>query len=94
MRRFVIFFLPTAVLAFMSSPSHADPRTDCPDAKPCKVITLTPDEEKALFGEKMVFETAVQARAIDLTGVAVYFRNKVSSAPAGDTPKPESSVAK
>jgi hypothetical protein len=72
------------LLALVPAAAAADPRTDCPSPQPCKVITLTAEEEQALFGPKMVFDTAVAGRQIDLFGVASYFRSKVAAAPAGD----------
>lgn len=75
-------------LLLLATPAFADPRTDCPSPTPCKVITLNADEEKALMGERMVFDTAVAARQIDMFPIASYFKNKLLAAPAGDAPKP------
>lgn len=59
--------------------------TDCPpDAKSCKVITLTPDEEQVLIAPRMILDTAATGRQIDLGGVIAYFRNKIATAPAGE----------
>jgi hypothetical protein len=82
MRRLLLLvaLLPTAALA--------DPRTDCPTPAPCKVLVLTVEEEKALVGSNMVFDTAAQGRQIELSGLAFYFRDKIARAPAGDAPKP------
>lgn len=82
----ILTFLLMVVL--LPRPARADPRTDCPSAAPCKVITLTAEEEQALFGPRMVFETAVQGRQIDIMPVANYFREKIIKAPAGDAQKP------
>lgn len=81
----VIVFL--AVILFLPRPAKADPRTDCPSPAPCKVITLSAEEEQALTGPKMLFDTAVQGRQLDMMGIASYFRQKLSIAPAGDAPK-------
>lgn len=77
------YILPTLLLV---SPALADARTDCPNQKPCKIIMLNEEEEKALLGQNMVLDTAMQGRAIDLGGVVTYFRNKLSTAPMGDVP--------
>lgn len=90
------------VIVALPRRAAADPRTDCPSPAPCKVITLSPEEEQALTGQKMVFDTAVAGRQIDLFGVVAYFREKIGRAPAGDAAKPveakpaepQSSVAK
>jgi hypothetical protein len=64
---------------------------DCPpNTGSCKVITLNPDEEKALTGQNMVLDSAEWARRLDLSGIATYFRDKIKSAPAG-TVAPEPS---
>lgn len=81
----VIVFL--MVILFLPRPAKADPRTDCPSPAPCKVITISPEEEQALTGPKMLFDTAVQGRQLDMMGIASYFRQKLSVAPAGDVPK-------
>lgn len=85
MRRLLLLvaLLPTAALA--------DPRVECPSPAPCKVIVLNAEEEQALLGSKMVFDTAVAARQLDMLPVANYFRNKIAQAPAGDAPKPADS---
>lgn len=76
------------IVVLVPRPARADPRTDCPSTAPCKVITLTAEEEQALFGPRMVFETAVQGRQLDIMPVANYFREKIIKAPAGDAQKP------
>lgn len=74
-------------MLLLSTAAFADPRVACPQG-PCKVITLNEAEEKALTGERMVFDTAVAGRQLDLMGVISYFRTKVATAPQGDMPKP------
>lgn len=81
-----LFILTGMLVIAASSPLHADPRTDCQTKDPCRVITLTPDEEKALTGQNMIFDTAVAGRQIDMSGFVIYFRNKISTAPMGDVP--------
>lgn len=80
------YLLPLLLLA---SPAFADPRTDCPDANPCKVLLLNAQEEKILMDEKGILATAAQARNLDLGALATYFQQKISRAPAGDVAKPE-----
>ena len=75
--------------ALLWSSAYADPRTDCPTPAPCKVITLTQEEEKALVGPNMVFDTAVQGRQLDMFGIITYLRQKLAAAPAGDAPRAE-----
>ena len=59
--------------------------TECPTpGEPCKVVILSPQEEKALTGQNGVLDTAAQGRLIELSGVAVYFKQKILTAPAGD----------
>jgi hypothetical protein len=79
-----------------SSSALADPRTDCPDASPCKVVTISAQEEKVLLDERGILATAAQARQLDLGGLATYFQQKIAKAPAGDpkeVPKPEAKPA-
>lgn len=90
-------FLPTAAM-LASGYAYADPRTECQTAT-CKVLILTPDEEKVLVGQNGILDTAAAARALDLGNIVSYFRTKVATAPAGDpkpapTPAPESSGQK
>lgn len=76
----------------LSTAAHA---TDCPAGAPsCKVITLTPEEENVLTGQRGIFDTAAQGRALDLANLVAYFRNKIATAPAGDVPKPTDEKAK
>lgn len=69
--------------------AHADPRTDCPDANPCKIVAITAQEEKILLDERGILATAGQARSLDLGGLVVFFQQKIARAPAGDVPKAE-----
>ena len=65
---------------------------DCPpNAKSCKVITLTPEEQDMLIRDKGILQTAVQARPLDLGAIIQYFVTKIEHAPAGkvvEPPKP------
>ena len=71
-------------LLLLSTAVFADDRTTCPDPTPCKVITLTAQEEKVLLDERGIFATAAQARQLDLAAIATYFQQKLAKAPAGD----------
>jgi hypothetical protein len=66
---------------------------DCPTpGEPCKVIFLSPQEEKLLTAQNGILDTAAQGRQIDLGGFAVYFKSKIATAPAGEmkpVPTPE-----
>lgn len=79
MRRYL---LPLILLA--STSALADPRTDCPDANPCKIVMLTAQEEKILLDERGILATAAQARQLDLAGLVAYFQQKIIKSPAGD----------
>lgn len=90
MRYVFIFLVPllagTLVPCFIAK---ADPRTDCPDPGPCKVVTLSAQEEKILIDERGILATAAQARSLDLGSLATYFQQKIARAPAGDVVKAE-----
>lgn len=79
-------FLSSLILLLLINPALAE---SCPPGAPsCKVVVLTPDEEKVLLGERGIFDTAAQARQLDLANLVIYFRNKIQSAPAGTVPAP------
>ena len=62
---------------------------DCPpNAKSCKVLTLTPEEQDMLVRDKGILQTAVQARPLDLGAVVQYFVNKIEHAAAGKVVEP------
>lgn len=75
------YLLPILLLA---TPALADPRTDCPSPKPCKVLVLSEEEQNVLMSEKGILATAAAARSLDLAGLTTYFQQKIASAPAGD----------
>jgi len=70
----------------------------CPaNAKSCKVLTLTPEEQDMLLRDKGILQTALAARPLDLGAIVQYWVNKIETAPAGkvaeppkEAPKPES----
>ena len=95
-----------AVLSFMvlaASLAFADPlpvlnaNFKCPNVgEPCKVLVLTPAEEKILTGQNAILDTAAQGRNIELGGAVVYLKNKIATAPDGEVipaPKPQAQAA-
>ena len=68
--------------------SHARAEDCPPNAKSCKVITLTPEEQDMLIRDKGILQTAVQARPLDLGAIVQYFVTKIEHAPAGKVVEP------
>jgi hypothetical protein len=60
----------------------------CPEPTPCKILFLSPQEERALIGQNGILDTAAQGRAIELGGVAVYLKQRIANAPQGEVIKP------
>jgi hypothetical protein len=57
----------------------------CPTpGEKCKVLFLTEAEERLLTGQNGILDTAAQARSLDLGQFAVYFKQKLATAPAGE----------
>ena len=68
--------------SLLTSPSWA---TDCPTpGEPCKVVVLSPQEERALTAPNGILDTAAQGRNLELGGPVVYFKQKIAAAPAGE----------
>lgn len=91
MRYFALANAVVVGLALFAIKAHAE---DCPaGAKSCKILTLTPDEEALLVRQGGIFQTAAQARSLDLGSQVQYFVTKIEAAPAGvvkpEPPKPE-----
>lgn len=90
----VIFVVGTLLLYGFFRLDQARAETidiQCPAAaKSCKVLILTPQEVNALVGDKMILQTAAQARSLDLGQVVNYFLTKLAAAPDGKVvaPKP------
>lgn len=56
----------------------------CPaNAKSCKIITLTPDEEASLVGPEMIFDHALWGARVRFDGIVQAWRDKIRNAPAG-----------
>jgi hypothetical protein len=77
-----ILLVTVPILLNWISPARA---VDCPTpGEPCKVVILSPQEEKALTGQNGLLDTAAQGRSLELGGIAVYFKQKILTAPAGE----------
>lgn len=75
-------FLAAAVFLLLVSPAFA---VDCPSgAKQCKVLIVTPEEEQVLTQQNGIFEMAEWAFR-PLGQAAKYWREKLATAPAGNT---------
>lgn len=73
--------LVAAIVFVAGYPAFA---TDCPPgAKSCKVLILTQDEVQALIGDRMILQTAQQARPLDLGSAVTFMFNKIVTAPDG-----------
>lgn len=60
---------------------------DCPpDAKSCKVIVVTPEQEQLLV--QMIENTNVQGPYAQIAMAVKFFVDLIAKAPAGDLPKP------
>lgn len=65
-----------------------DLHVPCPTpGETCKVLILTPMEEKILMQPNGILDTAAQARNLDLGQFSVYLKTRISSAPAGEVVK-------
>lgn len=66
--------------------AFADEAPKCPTpGEPCRVVYLSPQEEKLLSGQNGVLDTAAQARSLDLGQFVVYFKTKLAQSPMGET---------
>ena len=66
---------------------HASAAECAVPGESCKVLILSPQEERLLTGQNGVLDTAAQARALDLGQFSVYLKTRIAGAPAGE-PKP------
>lgn len=83
------YLLPiVSSLALLPTAVRADVRTECPSAKPCKILVLTEEEQNVLIGDKGILQTAAAARSLDLGAVSAYFQQKIAVSPAGDAKTP------
>lgn len=83
----VTFFLAAFSVVTLYA-AFADDRTNCPNPSPCKILTLTAEEQKVLMDDKGILATAAAARNLDLGSLVTYFQQKIANAPAGDA-RPE-----
>ena len=91
----ISFLVLAASLAFAQTSDLTTIK--CPNpGEPCKVLVLTPNEEKVLTGPNGILDTAAQGRSIELSGAVVYMKNKIQNAPEGTVqapPKPAAQAA-
>lgn len=91
-----LFLAVLLILGVLIGAARADDFADrfngkiqCPDpGVKCKVLFLTEQEERILTGQNGILDTAAQGRSLDLGQFAVYFKQKISSAPSGEPQKP------
>jgi len=93
----ISFLVLTASLVLADPLPVLNANFKCPNiGEPCKVILLTPAEEKVLTGPNAILDTAAQGRNIELGGAVVYLKNKIATAPDGEVipaPKPQAQAA-
>jgi hypothetical protein len=59
--------------------------TECPvPDQPCKVVTLSSQEQKLLIEPDGILDTAAQAQLLKLGMAAQYFKTKIETAPNGE----------
>ena len=63
----------------------------CPTSEPCRILILTPQEEKALVTANGVLDTAAQGRALELGQFVVYLKQRITSSPFGEPHQVEKS---
>lgn len=67
---------------------------ECPTVgESCKIIMLSPTEEKILMQQNGVLDTAAQGRALDLGQFIIYLKTRINSAPQGDMKPAENKAA-
>ena len=72
--------LTTLFMLFMNAASRAEEVTCPPGVPSCKIITLSPDEERVLIGPAAIFDSAEFANRMNLAGPIQYFRKKIEEA--------------
>ena len=79
-------------IMFCITMAHAQdapvPKFPCPTAEPCKILTLSAQEERLLTTQNGILDTAAQGRAIELGQFSVYLKTRIATAPAGEPQKP------
>lgn len=91
-----LLLIASVVIARAEDPAPP-PRITCPTAgEPCRILLLSPQEEKMLMGQNGILDTAAQARSLDLGQFAVYLKTRIAAAPAGEikpVPQPPTDIA-
>jgi hypothetical protein len=93
--RIPLIFATAAVVwtAFWIWAIAAANAVECPTpGQKCKVLFLSPEEEKMLMAPNAILDTAAQGRAIELGQFSVYLKTRIGAAPEGDV-KPVEPVA-
>lgn len=75
-----VFFLTAASSAFAES---------CPNNQPCKVITLTPQEEQTLTGPGGIFAQAEWASRSTMSDLVAAWKEKLKQAKPGTVEEPK-----
>ena len=65
----------------MNAASRAEDVVCPPGVPSCKVISVSPDEERVLVGPAGIFDSAEVANRMNLSGPSQYWRNKLAAAP-------------
>ena len=78
--------LATAAILLSTAHGNADEVT-CPATSPCKVVTVTPQEEAAMLAPNGILDMATWA-ARPLGEYAAQWRDKLKAAPPGKTFEP------
>lgn len=75
----------TFVVAFVLAINVA-PAEECPaNAKSCKVLVITPDEEETL--KAMIMQTGIEGSFSQIAKIVNAWLDKIQKAPAGEMPK-------
>lgn len=91
LRLTAILIILGVLLGTLGRAQDGSPMPRCQTPAPCKILILSPEEEAALTGERMILDSALNGRIIDMIGPVLYFRRKIEQAPRGlplvDSPK-------
>jgi hypothetical protein len=80
-----MFWLALCVTVVRADDLHVP----CPTAEPCKILTLSAQEERLLTTQNGILDTAAQGRALELGQFSVYLKTRIATAPAGEVKPPE-----
>ena len=73
--------LTALFMLVMNAASRAEDVACPPGVPSCKVISVSPDEERVLVGPAGIFDSAEFANRMNLSGPIQYWRNKLAAAP-------------